>query len=698
MYLQHGTIDPSFSEIIIDSGVRSAKLFVFQNAQYFIYSTNTQVKISNMDASVIYTIYSGDTLIIDDVFVGQETVDFCGYNLDTNQGFVSFSSYNESQTFISAIPNYNHKRYLKIISNIAYLIVDSNDQLKLIQNPNGSPINSGNPLSITNINLDRIYKDSFYDQVNDKLFIYIETFNNIQNLLQLESIVVESITTNINLQSPHIISDLSKNIIYMDTYTKNSTNYVIVLTQSTISPTENQSQNNFTFSLPDNTIQIISLNNYSIYKSFTLSNVFVDNITPIQDVSGRITFVGYGFENSGLPLKYLSIPLDSSDNIDPSVDGKGYHFEQSQLNGYYLLPNGKVEGSKEYNTNNIYILTEAMTDVDQYGISLISTKLSYPYNIQEIFTTMSDFSVIDVIDDYGNETQVVLRKPDQNGNIEISGITGSSINTLTYTNIPQNLVILFSNSPFSHVVGGQTQIGSFYVKYYYDTGSLYNFNDGSLSASIQLSPNHNYSSLTWYDKNPTTQNYQTIDTATPEADGITFIFTITQNGGTVISGILNNGGGGSIGSDPHVTTLFGKKYDMKHPSSRHWYTIFKKNNLNIEGHFTGLKQGIFFDNVRIKNKDELVTIDFNKKTIKNKSSYLIQDKTVIGDLKYENLTSNKNFGKVFEPSTMTKIHIPDEKTPLNLYVDFKTRYLHFRFPNNVPKEEECSGLLVRKEC
>jgi hypothetical protein len=700
MNLQQGTIDSSFSEIIVASNVNSSKLIVFQNEHYIVYSNDTQIKISKVDGTNTQNLYTGDKLKINHIEITNIGIEILGKNITTSKGFIyplTFSNGNFSGT-IQVVED-EVLNYIDISSG-QYLLVNT-QQIYLSQIDS-----SVNVLYIvSSLDSDKIYKDSLYDKENDRLYVHLEIFDTSKNIFELESIIVHNVSTNKTKQSS-IIDDISRNIIYIDTIHKNSINYVIVSCQSTISVNES-SPNIFSSILPDNTIKMISLSDYSTYKSYTLTNVFIDNIKAIQDISGRITFVGYGYENSGLPLKYLSIPLDVSDNIDLSVEGKGYHFENSITNGYYLTPNGKVEASKDNNTKDIYIVSEASV-VSSSNISLLATKFNYP-NLQDVLNNVIDGDIINIVDEYGMSKQVVVKKPDVNGDLSITGLTGSNVTSLNYNNLPLNMIVLISDSNFSYIGNGQEQITKFYIKYFDDTGALYDFTTNSpLTATITLQSGHNYTSLTWYDKNVSNNQYEIIDTATPEADGVTFIFDITKNGDTQISGTPGSsgsggggggggGGSGSIGSDPHVTTLFGKKYDMKHPSSRRWYNLFQKEKLKIEGHFTGLSRGIFFDTVKIKNHNESLTIDFNKKNIKNKSKYKVEDKVSLKDIKYENLTDQKNYAKIFEPPLMTKIHIPDKNTPLDLYIDFKTRYLHFRFPNNVPKEEECSGLLVRKE-
>ena len=151
--------------------------------------------------------------------------------------------------------------------------------------------------------------------------------------------------------------------------------------------------------------------------------------------------------------------------------------------------------------------------------------------------------------------------------------------------------------------------------------------------------------------------------------------------------------GGSVGSDPHVTTIFGKKYDF-HPSTRRNYTLYKSKDMNVTSHFTGLKSGVYYDKVEIElaNK-ERIKIDFHKQSIKGKSSLVQMSKENFA-VKYVNRTSDKSVGKMFDPlKTMTKLSVQG-KTPVNMFIDFQTRYVHFQFPESLPDPCEVSGLVV----
>ena len=169
------------------------------------------------------------------------------------------------------------------------------------------------------------------------------------------------------------------------------------------------------------------------------------------------------------------------------------------------------------------------------------------------------------------------------------------------------------------------------------------------------------------------------------------------------SGSLLRGDGGlgglggvvaaSSGSDPHITTLSGIKYDF-HPSTRRNYTLYQSKEVKVSSHFTGYKSGVFYDKVMIDfpNKEKM-EVDFNKQRIKGKSSFvsIVEQESI--PLKYKNHTHNKSVGKEFKPKSLTKVSVQG-KNPLDMYIDYQTRYVHFRFPDTLPATEEISGLIV----
>jgi len=142
---------------------------------------------------------------------------------------------------------------------------------------------------------------------------------------------------------------------------------------------------------------------------------------------------------------------------------------------------------------------------------------------------------------------------------------------------------------------------------------------------------------------------------------------------------------GSIGSDPHVYTIFGEKYDLE-PSSRRWYNIFRYDEIEINGHFSAIGKGIFFNKVNIKEKnDDVIKINFNKKRISNE----VKKKWI--DVRY------KEDGVIIENRRiMDVLEIEHKEIEMEIYVDFYTRYLHFII-RNIKNKWKCKGLIVEKE-
>jgi hypothetical protein len=137
----------------------------------------------------------------------------------------------------------------------------------------------------------------------------------------------------------------------------------------------------------------------------------------------------------------------------------------------------------------------------------------------------------------------------------------------------------------------------------------------------------------------------------------------------------------SIGSDPHVYTIFGSKYDLE-PSVRKWYNIFRYEKLEINGHFSPIGKGLFFNKVNIKRKDDIIKINFNKKSINNE----VKKKWI--DVKY------KDDGIIIENRRILDlIKIEDKDIEMEIYIDFHTRYLHFRI-KNIKNKDNCRGLIV----
>jgi hypothetical protein len=694
MFLQQGILDQSFGvlgeKILSQTSSTIGKLFTYSSNKYSIYTQNKNIIIHNIDLSQNHTYSHTSNLKINDVFLKQNELYFCGKDLSNNTGFHGVTHMtNPSNITIQNNSNVVESNSIFFISNIKY-IISTTSSYEIILSKDA-----------TNIT---IYSDIYsssrgYYIHNNMIYIFVEVFNVTHNVYHTKIFTISSSNT-VTTITP--FQDLSKNILYQDCILINNIPTIIYISQETISTLTLPS----TFTLSPNTIYLSRLDTPAVIeKSLSIPNYFIDCLTGIENQNNTSYLVGYVYNSSGTILNYISILIDSSGNLDLSMEGKGYRVEQPNTNDY-LMPRNKVESIKD--DDDIYILTEVHGSINQISRIMIS-KFIYPTR-QDVFSSIQTNDTIEIVDEYGIEREVVAFKSDPNGIVDIPSLSNMD---MRYIDISSDMVVLFSlqSVPNTQMMNGSsmTNIYSYYIKYFDTLGNQYPIGvNNPLSLKITLNKSiQTYQELYIFDKDPSSGQYVLLDSDDAEDKGsyYEYVFNITHNGDQVISGNQpfpngggggGNGGGGAIGSDPHVYTLFGKKYDLKAPSSRKWYRLYKCKDLDIQGHFTGLKKGIFFDNVKIKYKNEDLSIDFNHRKIKNKCSKIdIKDGQQLKELEYINTTDNKKYGNTFHPKKMTKIEIPDPKYKLNLYIDFMTRYIHFRFPEQMPKEEECEGLLVR---
>ena len=692
MFLQQGILDRTFGvsgeKILSPISSTIGKLFTYSSNKYSIFTQDKNIIIHNIDLSQNYSYSHTSNLKINDVFLKQNELHFCGKNLSDNTGFHGFTDMNSpSNMTVQNNSNVAESNSIFFISDIKYVIhTTSSYEIILSKDAINIPV------------YDDIYASSRgYYIHNDMIYIIVEVFNEIYNVYHTKIFRISS-TNTVTSFTP--FQDLSKNILYQDCILINNIPTIIYISQETISTL---SMN--TFTLSPNTIYLSRLDTPGqIEKTLSIPNYFIDCLTAIENQNNTSYLVGYAYNSSGTILNYISILVDSSGNLDLSMEGKGYHIEEPNTNDY-LMPRNKVESIKD--GEDIYILTEVQGSINQISRIMIS-KFIY-LSKQNVFSSIQSNDTILIVDEYGIEREVVAFKSDPTGIVDIPSLNNMD---MRYTDISSNMVVLFSlqSVPNTQMMSGSsmTNIYSYYIKYFDTLGNPYPIGvDSPLTLKITLDKSiQTYQELYIFDRDPSSGQYVLLDSDDAEDKGTyyEYVFNITHNGDQVLSGNQpfpngggggGNGGGGAIGSDPHVYTLFGKRYDLKAPSSRKWYRLYKCKDLDIQGHFTGLKKGIFFDNVKIKYKNEDVFIDFNHKKIKNKCSKIeVKDGEQLKGLEYMNTTDNKKYGNTFHPKKMTKIEIPDPKYKLNLYIDFMTRYIHFRFPDQMPTEEECEGLLV----
>jgi hypothetical protein len=149
----------------------------------------------------------------------------------------------------------------------------------------------------------------------------------------------------------------------------------------------------------------------------------------------------------------------------------------------------------------------------------------------------------------------------------------------------------------------------------------------------------------------------------------------------------------SAGSDPHIYPLFSKKFDMFRVSTSKWLSFLQMNDFKMDVKFVGLKSGIFFHKIKIKNEKKKIEIDFNRKKIKGDILDRDRHRGYLG-IRYNNLVMEKKKANMFDSKKMDIIQFHNLKYPLSLYIDMDIRYVHFQFEDKVPSESECSGLVV----
>jgi uncharacterized protein YjbI with pentapeptide repeats len=394
-----------------------------------------------------------------------------------------------------------------------------------------------------------------------------------------------------------------------------------------------------------------------------ISGMILNNINVLEN----ITFIGYGDELIGLgpinlvPDATVTLPtgyeLDASNTIAKVVEGGtggtggtiavtlGNSMPQitDLSSGTSFNFTEPIDGSSNFtNTATVYgggtgSNLELSVDLSAPGLQI--RVVQYPSTYKFIFANY-DKSSLDVFSSF--DFVFALKVLDASGNI-VQNINNNIVKLEVYIDISGNESYATKNKVEFFINGNLGQSGGYFLKKESAIPGKYMFS-GSLR----------------------------------RGDGW------AGSQGSVVTS--------SSGSDPHITTLSGIKYDF-HPSTRKNYTLYKSKEVNISSHFTGFKSGIFYDKVMIDlpNKEKM-EVEFNKKKIKGKSSLISISEQFI-PVKYKNTTSDKSFGKNFQPKSLTKLSVQG-KNPIDLYIDYQTRYVHFRFPDTIPDMEEISGLIV----
>jgi hypothetical protein len=703
MFLQQGILAQTFGVsgekfLTQTSASMTGKLFTYSSTPFSIFTKDKSVIVHDIDSSLNHVYdHSFNALSINDVFIKNNILYICGKvaadassNIfGSSNGFYSTIDMNtlgQTSIIINYMPGLQSCESIFFVGMSMMFIVGKTETNEII-------LTQYSDIGVIDKQTS-IYQDDYVSVkghyiVDGVIKIFVEVFNETQNVFHTKILSYDGNS----VSSAHPFEDMSKNIFFQDVIVLNNVPHVVYIAQKSL-PTLTLPG---TLALPSNSVYISRLETPgTIANQFSIPNYFLDSVAGLQKQNGNVYLVGYVYNSSGNKMNYVSIEMNSSGNLDLSLEGTGYHVEVPVTTDY-LIPKNKVESI--IIDDSVYVITETNDKESPINKMMIS-KLFFQDKLQ-VFSSLENDDVIPVLDEYNIRREVTVIKPDINGTVNIPFLNGTE---MKYIDMSSNVIILFSNQsiPNIQIRDGLTNLYSYYIKFYDNLGNSYPLSQENpftlvITMDKYIQPYRRI--LFVFDKDPSSNQYIDLayDQATDKVSHYEYIFHIIHNGLQVVSG---SSGAGSIGSDPHVYTLFGKRYDLKKPSTRTWHPIFKCKDLNIQGHFTGMKKGIFFDKVNIKHNHDNVSIDFNHKSVKmshsetKNSNISIKENEELKDIIYNNTTDNKKFLKKFVPKKMTLIEIQDENYKLNLYIDFMTRYLHFRFPEKMPRESECEGLLV----
>lgn len=174
-------------------------------------------------------------------------------------------------------------------------------------------------------------------------------------------------------------------------------------------------------------------------------------------------------------------------------------------------------------------------------------------------------------------------------------------------------------------------------------------------------------------------------------DSSNYTITLASNSvyTLVDSGVLYTGVG--IGSDPYVTTISGRKYQIPKIRGRNnGLTLIKNGSVSLKGHMTGLYDGDYLDRVVLEDsKNSLLEINFSKKTSKVKDSGKIK-KMFVENMSVAHFKTSNKLNEVFY--VKDSLH----RGGVYLVVNYQHRYV-FPVFNHALTEEDIkvmSGVLI----
>jgi hypothetical protein len=434
----------------------------------------------------------------------------------------------------------------------------------------------------------------------------------------------------------------------------------------------------------------ISLSDYSQYRN--------NDIPPFIDLKVENNFIYLCSTRTMSNSNYTEIPIHKID-LNGNVI---WTIVDASVNKYNGIDRTNKLGFIQINSDNeIYgLISDGFQTFFKYSPETIFVSNNQiPQHILDL-STNSTFNFQDPIAPALIQPVKIFYPLTNNQNLVLGdSISGSGVQ-LSVPNAQTNNKFIFaqvnpSNNGIVGITSPETQIP--FIFKVLDASGLIQTTLSNFPIDLYLDNNYGTTLTLTVDSQPA--GFATRQTS-PPASKYHYSAVLTRGDGVFV-GSGSGGQGGpspSVGSDPHITTIFGKKYDL-HPSTRNNYFLFETKEYKISSHFTGYKSGLFYDKVWIDlpNKEK-IKINFNSKKIKGKSEMIKLDDsehTNLENIKYENNTNNKSVGKFFDPKKLKKLSILS-KNPVDLFIDFQTRYVHFRFPENLPPPSEMKGLIVQE--
>jgi hypothetical protein len=331
--------------------------------------------------------------------------------------------------------------------------------------------------------------------------------------------------------------------------------------------------------------------------------------------------------------------------------------------------------------NEISYLTNSGIDFN-LGISESFPLLTFPKAVKMTVdngTIVVDENVVNGLPgNSGNNINVKKLVPVDG--VTIESITDFTVKVDTSSNGNNNIVHLNGLRPSTRpIVDGITAPFQLTTKFV-DTSSETVLDNVIQNYEVTLPGYANRSYIKIYRENGTETPDFVTNATLKSGETNVYTFTLTTNSTYTLGDpeIMNLGAG--AGSDPHVKTIYGTKFDLPHTTK--WWNLLSYENINIKAHTTGYQGGYYFNEAEIKVNNEVMKVDFNKQKIKA-TPYFKQLKIKENET---NLAKSKKNIQAF---------YVDIAGGFYLIVDLSSKYIIPLF-NRIPEKGKAKGILAEK--